>query len=566
MIRKFKLFIASLFADTAGKYSKVDDYIISGVIIISTVEIIVSSFGGLSSGTIQFLNAVNIFSLIFFTIEVLLRIWCAGDVDPRYKGWRGKLKYCTSFWGLIDIMATFPYYLTLISPLPITVVNILRVLRIFRIFRFTPSFKIIVDAFNSKKSEIWMSVQLLSIITIILSLIMYYVEVAVQPEACSDSIVPILWSFMQYIGDPGGSSHFVPITVIGQIIASLVGILGIAIFAVPAGLLGSAFVEVIDEQRSNKEKQENAKNIIAAFRPKLCRITKYYNIPRYITLKNLQSLTGLSENDILESVAETNELRIDNLANTISSTDNPIDNLIVQYAPINRSYGSFIDRGSSITIVSTSGSNESAIGHFTYNLAKIGGFNYVSKEIEPNRITPYSYYNIGLVSSLKKCENVDEFLNDIHSLAKDEKSWVIFMISSSGQDEPHFPIDLHFNYGDTLGNNTLENQKLAISDVESFDNMYNELDAMLDKNYGHPVGRQDYYRLGNKNICWQYHKEDGDPNAFAIRISYSTTCWDIKALEVATRMAESFNKHFENTKAKGIDTAPMKVRTSGFDL
>ncbi len=566
MLQKIKRGIADLFADRAGKWSKVDDYLIVGMIIVSTIEITLSTFSNFSVGFQNFLGVINSITIAFFTIEVSLRIWTAGEVDPQYKGWRGKIKYCCSFWGVIDIISTYPYYLTLFLPVPMSVVTVLRVLRIFRIFRFVEAFDIITAAIKAKKQEMWVSLQFLFLITLVLSISMYYVEYNVQPENCDSGVVSIIWAFMQYVGDPGHFSDFEPITLLGRIIATVIGILGIAIFAVPAGLIGSAFIEVIEERRSVLQPKEDAQIIIPAFKHKLCRITKYYHLPRYMTVRNLQAITGLPEHDILNAATSVPELRLSNLAYTFSATDNPIDNLIVEYLPINRSYGVCIDRSSSVTIVATSNSFEPGMAHFAYNLARIGGFNYVSKEIAVNKPNSYSYYNLDINPKIERCPNVDDFLSDIHSLAPDDKHWVIFMISASGQEDPVYPHDVQFNYGSQLGNNTFEDQKLTFGDVESFKQVYQELDQTLTNEYNHPVCRQNYYAIGAKNACWQFHNDESDVNAFAMRISYAITCWDIKALEIATKFAESFNRHFENNKPKELDLSHMRKRGEGYEL
>ncbi len=558
--------VADLFADRAGEWSKVDDYLIVGMIIVSTIEITLSTISSLSVGFQNFLSVVNSITIAFFTIEVSLRIWTAGEVDPQYNGFKGRLKYCFSFWGMIDIISTYPYYLTYLFPIPMGVVTVLRVLRIFRIFRFVEAFDIITAAIKAKKQEMWVSLQFLFLITLVLSISMYYVEYNAQPENCDSGAVSIIWAFMQYVGDPGHFSDFEPITLLGRLIATIIGILGIAIFAVPAGLIGSAFIEVVEERRGELQPQEDAKAVIKAFKAKLCRITKYYNFPRYMTVRNLQAVTGMPEHDILSAATAVPELRLSNLAYTFSSTNNPIDNLIIEYLPINRSYGVCIDRKSSITIVNTSNSFEPGMFYFAYNLARIGGFNYVSKEIAVNKPTSYSYYNLGINPKIERCPNVDDFLNDIHALAPDNKHWVIFMISASGQDDPVYPHDIQFNYGSQVGNNTFEGQKLTFGDKESFERAYAELDQTLTNDYSHPVCRQNYYAIGAKNVCWQFHNEEKDVNTFAMRISYSTTCWDIKALEIATKIAESFSRHFENNKPKELDLTQMYKRGDGYDI
>lgn len=118
--------------------------------------------------------------------------------------------------------------------------------------------------------------------------------------------------------------------------------------------------------------------------------------------------------------------------------------MVVENFYKNRDYGCCIDRNSQITIVSTSSFTEAATGHFAYYLAKIGGFNFVSKEVEVNPDSPVTYYNI---SSIDACPNLNSFLTDIKSLAPDKDSWVIFILSASGGQEPVYPTKFHYIYG-----------------------------------------------------------------------------------------------------------------------
>ena len=75
----------------------------------------------------------------------------------------------------------------------------------------------------------------------------------------------VIWAFAQYIGDPGNFADTPPITFTGRIIACIIGILGIAIFAVPAGLIGSAFTEVMEKD----EKREKAEKILSDLKKRL---------------------------------------------------------------------------------------------------------------------------------------------------------------------------------------------------------------------------------------------------------------------------------------------------------
>ena len=113
MMKKFKQELARVFDDNlrTRQWQNWVDYAIIGLIIISTVEVFLSTFDSVANRYGDWLRAVDLFTTVFFTIEVTLRIWCADIIDPKYKGFWGRVRYCFSFYGLIDILSTYTFYI-----------------------------------------------------------------------------------------------------------------------------------------------------------------------------------------------------------------------------------------------------------------------------------------------------------------------------------------------------------------------------------------------------------------------------------------------------------------------
>ena len=177
-IASFKRELSRVFDDNlhTKQWHNYVDYTIIGLIIISTLEVFISTFAGVEQRFGKILIFIDIFTVIIFTIEVSLRIWCADLIDDKYKGFLGRIRYCCSFYGLIDILSTYPFYLSFLFPFPYTALKVLRIARLLRVFRYMHSFRLLAEAFKSKKNELWVSVQFLAIVTIILSLILFFVE------------------------------------------------------------------------------------------------------------------------------------------------------------------------------------------------------------------------------------------------------------------------------------------------------------------------------------------------------------------------------------------------------
>ena len=105
--QQFKRELNRVFDDNlhTKQWHNVVDYIIIGLILLSTLEVFLSTYDGIVERYGTWLKVVDYFTTIVFTIEVSLRIWCADLLDPKYKGFWGRVRYCFSFYGFIDVLA-----------------------------------------------------------------------------------------------------------------------------------------------------------------------------------------------------------------------------------------------------------------------------------------------------------------------------------------------------------------------------------------------------------------------------------------------------------------------------
>ncbi len=150
-----------------------------------------------------------------------------------------RIKSFFSFELFIDFFSLLPFFIAIFFPglKFIAVIRLLRLMRVFKLFNRVKSNNLILNAIKNKKYELYVSFQVVIIITLILYSILYFVEYKSQPENFSSIIDAFLWSISKFIGGIGGYGDFSPITFLGKILATLVGVLGIALFAFPAGKL-----------------------------------------------------------------------------------------------------------------------------------------------------------------------------------------------------------------------------------------------------------------------------------------------------------------------------------------
>lgn len=561
-IVQFKQGLARIFDDdlhTKQWHNYVDCFII-GLILLSTLQVFISTFE-LPSEWEQVMHWIDIFTLFVFSIEVTLRIWVADISDPKYMGVCGRIKYCFSFYGLIDILSTYPFYLTFWFPIPYNVLKVLRIARLLRIFRYLKSFRLLTKAFKLKKNEMIVSLQFLVIITLILSFILFFFEHKAQPEVYDNGLSSVIWAFAQYIGDPGGFADTPPITFVGRLIACVIGLLGIALFAVPAGLIGAGFSEAMDEELHKEVIQKNTDKLHLAFERKLDRPTGFQIVPQHLSICDVQAHMGMKTDDIIDAIEGSKHFRLINLAVTQTIDEHPQDKLAIEHFLVNRPYGCCIDRCSKITIVSPSSVADPCIGNFSYYLAMIGGFNYISREI--GELRPYrSYYSF--TNRYNHEINLPQYMEDLENLTSCENSWTLTLLVASGANEPSYPTIFHFSAGGAKGDERFEGENLIVKDMVAYRAFYEDITVQLEEKFAMSSDHQRYHNITTPNLfARKYEQGKGSRNNIILRIAWSACLWDTRRIAIAQTIADALNRHFESDVVK--EYAPeLKIKKSGY--
>ena len=195
-------------------------------------------------------HVFEIISIIIFSTEYIYRITHAGYKE----GAKGAFAYVFSFYGLIDLISILPFYLNQLIKIDGRFFRILRLFRLTRIFkvgRKSRSLKVVTRALMSVKSELTFTL-FLSVITILFSAsAIYYLENEAQPEKFSSITESIWWATVSLATVGYGDVY--PITVGGKIFASLISLVGIAVVAIPTGVISAAFVEEIYKERIKRK-------------------------------------------------------------------------------------------------------------------------------------------------------------------------------------------------------------------------------------------------------------------------------------------------------------------------
>jgi len=188
------------------------------------------------------LKAFEWLSVSIFTVEYLARLWVGGP--QRVGGLAGRLRYALTPLMLVDLVAILPVYLPLLLPADLIFLRALRLMRLMRVLklgRYSEAIQIFCRVVVHKKEQLVVACIAVVILLIISSSLMYYFENETQPEAFSSIPQSMWWAIVTMTTVGYGDVY--PVTGMGRLLASVIALLGIAMFAVPAGILSAGFVE-----------------------------------------------------------------------------------------------------------------------------------------------------------------------------------------------------------------------------------------------------------------------------------------------------------------------------------
>ena len=369
-------------------------------------------------------------------------------------------------------------------------------------------------AFINTRRQIVVSGVFLVAITCVLTFILYLAESRVDPNfGFWDAFI---WPYEKYLGDPGKIVDEPLLSPVGKIIGTLVGIMGVAIFAV----------------------------------------------------YKMQARQNMDLKDIIDCCKEFPEIRLKNVAQAKAEAD---ARFVVEYVPLKDAcYGYFINRHSKVTIVSTSSYAEKGTGWFAYYLAKLGGFNYLSKDLEMDYDDQDPYFNMNveplhdmknqtwheklgnreaIEKIQKKQEYRDAFISNLTSCCEGEHSWVIIIKHHLKSTADSY--DFHFNCAKKDG------KECTISDLQTYEQLIADFTQTMahEEVAGEELGltttsASPLYPLKHnerqKNLAYFIRERKPQANVFVLRPASDVMNLDERKLVIAYRMAQLISQHLDN--------------------
>ena len=196
------------------------------------------------------LTIIDKLSMVIFIIDYLLR-WMTADYKFGQKSSISFIRYPFSAMAIIDLISILPS-LSIISKgfkivRVLRMIRALRVLRVFKGLRYSKNFIILGNVIRTSKNSLIAVITLAAAYIVISALVIFNVE----PESFNTFFDAVYWATVSLT--TVGYGDIYPVTVLGRIITMVSSILGIAIVALPAGIITAGYMSEIQKQEEKKE-------------------------------------------------------------------------------------------------------------------------------------------------------------------------------------------------------------------------------------------------------------------------------------------------------------------------
>lgn len=190
----------------------------------------------------------NIFSVIIFSLEYVMRVWTCIELDDRsISNTKKRIHYFFTPMALIDFIVILPFYIGLFLSVDLRILRVFRLLRIFKLGRYSSAMQMLVQAIKQEYKVLFASFSILLIMMVLAASGMYMIEKDLQPEAFG-SIPSAMWWAMATLTTVG-YGDVIPITAWGRFFGGTITLLGMGMVALPAGILASSFSEQAHQKR-----------------------------------------------------------------------------------------------------------------------------------------------------------------------------------------------------------------------------------------------------------------------------------------------------------------------------
>ena len=189
----------------------------------------------------SFIRHIREAAWIVLTVEFFLRIWAEPERTTPRGALVSRIAYLRSPLGIVDLLAVLPAWINLVHAVDLHWFELAAALSLFKLSRYVPALSLVWNVVVRQSRSIFAALVVLSILLVVAATVIYFFEYEAQPDSF-ESIPQSLWWAITTMATVG-YGDMAPITPIGRLIGGIAMVFGIAMFAVPAGILASGFAE-----------------------------------------------------------------------------------------------------------------------------------------------------------------------------------------------------------------------------------------------------------------------------------------------------------------------------------
>lgn len=211
------------------------------LIFLNAIAFAAETVDGLAARYGPLFHAFNIFSVIVFSIEYLLRLWSAVDIPmlSRMPPWRARLRFALRPIMLIDLFAVLPFYLQPILPLDLRVLRVLRLFRLLKLVRYSPALQTLGRVIANEYRALLGALLVMLVLLLFASTLIYFLEREAQPDKFGSIPAAAWWAISTLT--TVGYGDVVPMTPWGKVLGGIVMLLGVGMFALPIAIIATGF-------------------------------------------------------------------------------------------------------------------------------------------------------------------------------------------------------------------------------------------------------------------------------------------------------------------------------------
>ena len=229
--------------------SQIVGYTLAVLIILNVLAVILESVQAIHDAVGELFFWFEVISVAIFTVEYVLRIW--SGVESTERLYRhpvfGRLRYAMQPLILIDLIVILPFYFSFLFGIDLRILRIMRLLRVFKLTRYSGAWSMLAAVIHGQRRPLIMAAYLLAITLVMAASLMYLVENEAQPVAFANIPAAMWWGLVTLT--TVGYGDVTPVTSIGKVLGAAVTILGIGMYALPAGILASGFMQELNRRQ-----------------------------------------------------------------------------------------------------------------------------------------------------------------------------------------------------------------------------------------------------------------------------------------------------------------------------